>query len=746
MKIINNRSLIALFFLVSIFVLEWILFRNYILKAVAWSPFLNGDANWYLGHSYIIFDSIVKNGTIPPVFISDPSGIMVFLVSSVLYLIFGASRLVALSTNFVFFIFWQTIVFYTIRYITKSWLFAFMILGLCLTVSAPFQGDDIYPILYIAEYQRDFIIFCLFGIFIAAILASDTFLKRKQSIYVGFIAGFLIAFRYAMFFNMIGIYITIDIVFFVLYLLSRKYWPLIFSSYKNRIINLALSFCAMTLIFIYPIYKAKEALYHHYFVGKLVGPKDTNFIQLYSQGVTTFIQQVMYYPRMITNTYIGKYFFYTFLIAIFLLIIFITFSIIKYNKSLKTKMICSKIILKPKGLNIINYNFPLYVLMLIICVGFPLFLLTLYPVRAGNVAVFLGQPAFMFACIILTYLFNKYHVQKAKILSIILLIMMSTTLSLGIDYQIKRYNRGSVSLNNKIDYLQVARLYDDIIELSKDKQIKSPRISVNFIENYTLGCGEAITSYYYERKGEIFRVAQMLGSDPGNPINTQDALTLISESDIVLLSVKEDPLENRLPKNRDPLSEGFIQHPFYKSMKEMNPILVEFVNANFYPVHKYEIFNREIIMYFNKHPRPISSASEPIPDLKITADKSNINSPPEFVNRSSPNLFWETPGGYPYWIQFEFTAKTKIITKYSLKTGIHEGATEEMPKDWRFQGSEDEANWVTLDARQDQTKWKKDEERIYNVVNNKDYKYYRLYFEQGNRPDYIRIYGISLKE
>ena len=634
-----------------------------------------------------------------------------------------------------------------------------MTLGLCLTVAAPFQGDDIYPMLSITQYQRDFIIFSLFGVYIAAILFSDTFLKRKQSIYVGFIAGFLITFRYAMFFNMIGIYIITAIVFFVIYFLRRKHSPLISSNYKNRIINLILSFCAMALIFIYPIYKAREALFHHYFVGKLVGPKDTNFIQLYSQGVNSFIQQVMYYPKTIfghSNGYLGKIFINTFLITILLMIIFIIFSIVSYKKSLKVKLTWWKIVLKPKCLNSVNYKFLPYVLVLTICIGFPLFLLTAYPVRAGNVGVFLGQPAFMFACIILAYLFNRYHIYKAKILSIILLIMMFTTLSLGIDYQIKQYNRGSVSLNNRTDYLQVARLYDDIIELSKAKQIKQPRISVNFLENYTLGCGEAITSYYYERKGEVFRVAQMLGSDIGNPINSQDALKLIAESDIVLLSVKEDPLENRLPKNRDPLSEGLSQNLFSKSMREIKPTLSKFVNTNFYPEHKYKIFNREIIMYVNKQPQSVIKASsqssaeyncsENQPDLIITADKFNINSPPNYVNRSVPTLFWEAPGGYPYWIKFEFASKAKKIITYSLKTGIHEGAIEEMPKDWRFQGSNDGVDWVTLDVREGEIKWKKDEKRTYNVVNKQDYKYYRLYFEQGNRPDYIRIYEVSLKE
>lgn len=144
--------------------------------------------------------------------------------------------------------------------------------------------------------------------------------------------------------------------------------------------------------------------------------------------------------------------------------------------------------------------------------------------------------------------------------------------------------------------------------------------------------------------------------------------------------------------------------------------------------------------------KPGYNYSESESELLITSDKFNINSPPDYVNRNSPTLFWEAGGGYPYWIKFDFGSKARKITKYSLKTGIHDGATKEMPKDWRFEGSPDGSTWVSLDARHGEVKWKKDEKRIYRFKNNKAYNYYRLYFERGNRPDYIRIYEILLKE
>src|SRR5437016_1079981 len=120
----KDATLRAAVLISAIFLIEWFLFRTFVAREMAWSPFLNGDAIWYVGQSYRTFDSLIRDRTIPTDILEAPHGIMLHLVASALYLLFGASRLAALSTNFIFYLLWQASIIAAARHITKSWSFA----------------------------------------------------------------------------------------------------------------------------------------------------------------------------------------------------------------------------------------------------------------------------------------------------------------------------------------------------------------------------------------------------------------------------------------------------------------------------------------------------------------------------------------------------------------------------------------------------------------------------------------------
>ena len=62
-------------------------------------------------------------------------------------------------------------------------------------------------------------------------------------------------------------------------------------------------------------------------------------------------------------------------------------------------------------------------------------------------------------------------------------------------------------------------------------------------------------------------------------------------------------------------------------MREIKPTLSKFVNTNFYPEHKYKIFNREIIMYVSKQPDKIIKAfSQSKRDYMALKTTQNYNS------------------------------------------------------------------------------------------------------------------------
>lgn len=728
----SHKPILLLF---GVFLSEWFLFKSFVQREMAWSPFLNGDANWYLGHSYVVFDSILKNWKIPPEFFNDPAGFMVLLASSVLYLFFGASRLTALSTNFIFYILWQVSTFYAIRYVTKSWAIAFAMLGLCLTAAIPFQGDKVHPMLNIMEYQRDFIAFCLFGVFIAAVLFSDTFAKIKQSIIAGAAAGFMITFRYAMLFHLVGIYAATITVFLVVFLLKLAK-PNTIGVYKTRILNGILSFLMMGLVAGYPIYLAKGALYHHYFAGKLVGPKDVNFIKLYSAGAHDFVQQLLYYPKMLMGSGLGKFFFTASLAACFFVALFIVVSLVmrmglkKGNPDFKKSSPLPGLAQSCPAYDLLSFS-----IFLFMSIAVPLFLLTAYPVRSGNVGLLIAAPSMMAIFILFTQMLNTFDIPGKRILSVLKIILAVTTLSLGMFYQMKSYAIVSLCSYNRDDYLGVAKLYDGIIAVSKETNLKQPRISTDFLENYVLGCGEAITAYRYEHAGELFRVSQKLGSDIGAEVKEQEALNLLRESDLVLLSVKEEPLESRNPLYTDPLSPGMAGMPFSKSIKEIRPALAAYVNKNFTEKGRYKIFNREIALYLNNQ---LSFA--PIA-IRASSVSSNLYSADSILRESS--VIWHSAGypTYPQWVEFEYKSPVLII---QLTMRAQPGGSRRAPSRFYFQGLGKDGQWLNLLVIPNASFKDEEELKSWPVENKKAFKRYRIYITKNNgASDFVTIAKVS---
>ena len=132
-------------------------------------------------------------------------------------------------------------------------------------------------------------------------------------------------------------------------------------------------------------------------------------------------------------------------------------------------------------------------------------------------------------------------------------------------------------------------------------------------------------------------------------------------------------------------------------MREIKPTLSKFVNTNFYPEHKYKIFNREIIMYVSKH-CPLIRLSRHFHQTKrdymalgkpsqIYNSPINLISIPFYfrVNRSVPNSFGEVlvlkislPDN------FEFASKAKKQNANTrIDRGFREGAIEQNAKeDW----------------------------------------------------------------
>lgn len=89
-------------------------------------------------------------------------------------------------------------------------------------------------------------------------------------------------------------------------------------------------------------------------------------------------------------------------------------------------------------------------------------------------------------------------------------------------------------------------------------------------------------------------------------------------------------------------------------------------------------------------------------------------------------------------VQYDFgSGNSKVLDNYYLvasRTNVP-GNGDNMFTAWEFQGSNDGATWITLDSRDGENGWFKNEYRYYECTNATAYRYYRLLFTGGGGDD-----------
>jgi len=314
---------------------------------------------------------------------------------------------------------------------------------------------------------------------------------------------------------------------------------------------------------------------------------------------------------------------------------------------------------------------------------------------------------------------------------------MVVALTSGMLYQMNCYGIVSLSSLNRQDYLEVAQMYDKIIALSKELGIKKPRISVNFTENYVLGCGEAITAYQYEHAGELFRIRAKLGSDIGKEYKKDEAIQLIEQSDFMLLDTSPVPDEQNDSVRRELLSRNLAQYPFSQSMLALRPVIRKYVEDNFLLKGSFRIFQREIKLYVNKNVKlkPVA--------IRASSQLNDRHSADTILDESS--RVWHSEGNphYPQWVEFEYKDPV-AINNISILCQI--GAPQRAPSKFRFQGRDADGDWVDLLEVSDAGFKDGEEQKSWPVDNVHAFKYYRLYIEKNNgAPDLLTIQQISFR-
>jgi hypothetical protein len=95
------------------------------------------------------------------------------------------------------------------------------------------------------------------------------------------------------------------------------------------------------------------------------------------------------------------------------------------------------------------------------------------------------------------------------------------------------------------------------------------------------------------------------------------------------------------------------------------------------------------------------------------------------LNDGNFETYWLTKKGLPVpsWIKAKFHNGERIVA-YSITSSKNE---RRMLQDWKFEASDDEEEWVTLDEQHNQVGWTENKTRYFSIDNDRKFKFYRIY-------------------
>jgi hypothetical protein len=173
---------------------QWLLFRSYVEREVAWAYPAYFDQVAPLSRSYEILERIRSEGLIAGLRegarMTGASGSLLPLQAAVFHRLFGPSRLSALSINLVHLVVFQVALVGTLMWLTGRWSVAFMGLGLLLCAGSPFLSMG-----GLADLRMDSAAASLMGLFLCLVIRSRALAERSWSLAAGAAAALLVAMR-----------------------------------------------------------------------------------------------------------------------------------------------------------------------------------------------------------------------------------------------------------------------------------------------------------------------------------------------------------------------------------------------------------------------------------------------------------------------------------------------------------------------------------------------------------------------
>lgn len=295
----TNKNII---FLVLVFLLEFALFRTCVQREIIGSCPRNIDQAVFMRITYHMYENIVAGNWKEVLYeITTGLGQGAFPIFGVVYLfLFGKSRFSLLLVNFTLFIFAQIVGYWSVKKISNSNKLGWMFIGLFLMIQSPFfEAGGVF------DYRMDFSAFCLYTCWIVTFIAAH-YSKDKKMYYLSAVfCGMVLMFRSNTLAYLGIAFLLFECIF--VFILKQETFVL-------ELIKLIKYGCVVILSGGWYILAQAKSLYQYYLVAHVTSAEPE--VRMIEQGITNARDYLLFYPRSLVNTHLGKVLFYTLLILV----------------------------------------------------------------------------------------------------------------------------------------------------------------------------------------------------------------------------------------------------------------------------------------------------------------------------------------------------------------------------------------------------------------------------------------------
>lgn len=572
-----------------LFLLEYALFSRYVTREVApfYPPYF--DQAFFLTETYRLYDAIRGTGSrvgwvkvlLGEFFSSDAQGHLMHIQTNIFMLHAGASRFTALVPGFAYFIVLQYAFFHVARKLTENYAMGFIIVGLMLSVSYPFYFAGA-----LFDYRLDFIAFCVYGLFAASVVASDSFLARRGAVYATLVAWLLVLFRHVTV-AYVGItYLVMLVIIAAFYVQSGSI------DYKKecvaRMKHIIASGISILVVMAPFVWLSRLDIYNYYGRHHVLG-LDREF-RLAHAKVHDFLSNLLYYPARLRE-HVGPSCFS--MILLFLLLAFVLIVIKRINERKPPRAAAdgpeiptarSRILLAPE-----TYVF------LALLVAIPIAIITFDYNKSPVVAAGVIPPLLLFIVLAFSNALrgagasfpvaarSRSRALWDRYAGLAIALLATAVFLNGLNNQVVSYNRPS-ALRQVEGFGTIPRMYEEVGDWAL-KNGKTPLfIAVDRISDYLTNGTFSIV--YFERRGEFLPVMTALGSGL-RTIPREEILAGLRASDAVFFSDSPAAVE-----------EGFkYVYPYDAAIDELRPELLKIIAEEFEFFGEYEFDGKSFQVY-----------------------------------------------------------------------------------------------------------------------------------------------------